>query len=348
MLNRSSIADILSGSWRKSPPPADSLPALSSKDSRILLKTGAAGLAWRRLRATVNTAGPELVRLHNAYRLKVLDAAVLERHTVRAFTYLQSKGIDPILVKGWAIARHYPEAGLRPYGDIDLIVRPQDYARTKSALQQPAALGLPIDLQQGCPDLERDRTLERIYARCKQVRLMNAEIRVLCPEDHLRLLCLHMLRHGAFRPLWLCDIALTMESLPQNFDWDYFLSGNKRRTDWVSCALGMAHAVLGAELGDWPVAARARNLPRWLIPALLKQWSAGEYYIIDTSPLKTYLFKPTEALRAIRLRWPNPIHATVELGTAFNGLPRFPYQVADSFRRAALFALSLAGVGSGS
>src|SRR5205814_891640 len=81
---------------------------------------------------------------------------------------------------------------------------------------------------------------------------------VLGPEDHLRLLCLHMLVHGVCRPLWLCDIGAALESRPAEFDWRWFLSGDPRRTRWALCALGLAHELLGARLQDTPVAERAR------------------------------------------------------------------------------------------
>jgi len=37
-----------------------------------------------------------------------------------AFVRPPLRGVEPILGKGWAIARLYPERGMRPYGDIDL------------------------------------------------------------------------------------------------------------------------------------------------------------------------------------------------------------------------------------
>ena len=46
-------------------------------------------------------------------------------------------------------------------------------------------------------------------------------------EDQLRQLCLHLLRHGACRPLWLCDVAVMLESLPGDFDWDRCLGGDR-------------------------------------------------------------------------------------------------------------------------
>jgi hypothetical protein len=50
------------------------------------------------------------------------------------------------------------------------------------------------------------------------VELNGAKIRILGAEDHLRLLCLHLLKHGAWRPLWLCDVAAALESRPSSFD----------------------------------------------------------------------------------------------------------------------------------
>ncbi len=336
-----SIAEILEGSWRASPPPLKSLPPLLPIASQVLLKTSAAGLGWRRLSRTEFKDLPDATRLHQAYRLHTLQAVIHEQETAQAFAYLRSAGVEPILGKGWAIARLYPEHGLRPYGDIDLFVRPEEYERAEMALRSPSVPGLPMDLQRGCRDLKSDRSMEQVFAHSEPVRLGDANIRVLGQEDHLRLLCMHLLGHGAFRPLWLCDIAVVMESLKDGFDWDYFLSGERRRTDWVACTMGLAHAILGANLGNWPISARARKLPGWLAPALLKQWSAREFYILDTSPLKAYWFLPLKALHAIRLRWPNPIQATVELGARFNELPRAPLQVADCIRRAALFLSQL-------
>jgi hypothetical protein len=45
------------------------------------------------------------------------------------------------------------------------------------------------------------------------------------------------------------------------------------------------------------------------------------------------LRRPRLLLDALRLRWPNAIQATVELGGPFNGLPRLPYQVGECVRR---------------
>ena len=46
-------------------------------------------------------------------------------HEVRlreVVTILHEAGIEVLVSKGWSIARLYPQAGLRPYGDLDLHV----------------------------------------------------------------------------------------------------------------------------------------------------------------------------------------------------------------------------------
>ena len=100
--------------------------------------------------------------------------------------------------------------------------------------------------------------------------MKRAESRCACwvPEDHLRLLCLHLLRHGASRPLWLCGCwgSARVDGTRADFDWEYFLSGNRRRTDYVACTLLLAHRLLGARLDGTPVKGRAEQLPSWLVP----------------------------------------------------------------------------------
>src|SRR5215510_13217288 len=80
----------------------------------LLYESGAAGLAWRRIRNTNlrNTESGELLR--QAYRVQTLRAAMHVPRIQKAFRVLRSAGIEPILIKGWAIACHYSDHALRP------------------------------------------------------------------------------------------------------------------------------------------------------------------------------------------------------------------------------------------
>jgi len=273
--------------------------------------------------------------LRQAYRLYTLQNARQERKIVQAITLLRSAGVEPLLVKGWAVARLYPERGLRPYGDIDLCVRPEQYATAVDALAAPAAEPVAVDLHKGLPQLHRP-SLDDVYERSQLVTLGEIDVRILGPEDHLRYLCIHMLQHGAYRARWLCDIAVVLESLPEDFDWAYLLRGDRRPADWVASTVCLAHQLLGAGLDGIPAAERDRHLPRWLLPSVLSQWSKEEHYM-DIGSIAYSFRHPAQLLKGLRLRWPNPIQATVRVGGPFNELPRLPFQLWECVLRTAHF-----------
>ena len=62
--------------------------------------------------------------------------------------------MKPLLAKGWAVARLYPEPGLRPYGDTDLYLRSEEYDAAVTALRNPDTLRGPVDLHRGFPELD--------------------------------------------------------------------------------------------------------------------------------------------------------------------------------------------------
>src|SRR5207244_784232 len=119
----------------------------------------------------------------------------------------------------------------------------------------------------------------------------DAVVRVLSPEDELRMLCLHMLRHSCWRPIWLCDVAAAIEGRSHDFDWDLCLAGTRRDANWVSCSIGLARQLLACRADDAPV--RVFNMPRWLEPAVLKQWgSPAKGDFTEGGPLLSYLRYP--------------------------------------------------------
>jgi len=331
------IASALAGTWRVSPPPPPSSlsPGALLEVTPLLLRTGAASLVWWRVRSSELRTSAAAHELRQAYRLYTLQNARQERKIVQAITLLRSAGVEALLVKGWAVARLYPERGLRPYGDIDLCVRPEQYATAVDALAAPAAETLAVDLHKGLPQLHRP-SLDDVYERSQLVTLGEIDVRILGPEDHLRYMCIHMLQHGAYRARWLCDIAVVLESLPEDFDWAHLLRGDRRPADWVASTVCLAHQLLGADLDGIPTAERDRHLPRWLIPSVLSQWSKEEHYM-DIGSIAYSLRHPAQLLKGLRLRWPNPIQATVRVGGPFNEMPRLPFQLLECVLRTAYF-----------
>src|SRR5208283_3582020 len=132
----------------------------------------------------------------------------------------------------------------------------------------------PVDLHRGTPDLP-DRTWEQVHRHSRLMSLGREDVRILGAEDHLRLVCLHLVRHGAWRPLWLCDVAAALEARPMDFDWDYCLSGKRRLTRWVIAVLGLACRLLDARLDNPSLEARVHEVPSWLVDTVLCRWATG-------------------------------------------------------------------------
>jgi len=327
------VAAVLAGAWRCPPPPPEITAQELKAIAPLLLESGAAALGWWRLRHSDLRASPAAVQLQQAYRLHTLQAGLHERDIQEVLPLLYSAGIEPLLVKGWAIARLYPEPGLRPYGDIDLCVRPEQYRAAQGVLKGPEGRKYYVDLHRGSEKLD-GCGFDELFARSRAVRLGSVEVRVLAPEDELRILCLHLLRHGAWRPLWLCDIAVALESRPADFDWDRCLGWNQRRADWVACTLGLAHQLLGAKVDGTPAAERAERLPSWFVPAALKQWELRRRTrgVVEVA---TAIRDPIKLLKDFHHHWPNAIEGTVGTGGPFNELPRLPFQLGDFLWRAA-------------
>jgi hypothetical protein len=334
------IAAMLAGAWRHAPDRMQSSGDELAEITPLLLKSGTAALAWWRVRGCELRRTPAALQLQQAYRHHSLQATFHESEIKRVFATLGSARLEPLLGKGWAIAQVYPEEGLRPYGDVDLFVRAEQYAETDAALRKVDGVRPLVDLHRGAAELD-DRSFDDLYARSRTVALGKVAVRMLGPEDHLRLLCLHMLRHGAWRPLWLCDVAAALEARPPDFDWEYFLSGNRKRTDWAACAIGLAHQLLGARVDGTPVEWRAKHLPRWLAPTVLRQWGAGQVAHGLRRPMATYLRRPEGLVEALRVRWPNAIEATVGVRGRFNEWPRLPFQIGECVARATRFAAQL-------
>ena len=334
------LAQALAGAWRPSPPPL----RLSSRDlasvASLLLETGAGALAWWRLRNTQLRSCSAAEQLQQAYRLHTLQAAIHERSIAHVTTVMRSAGLDPILAKGWAATRYYAQPGLRPFADIDLLVPPEDYGTAREVLSGVTEWRPAVDLHKEFIDL-KDRTIGELYRRSELITVENAEVRILGPEDHLRLVCLHQLRHGAWRPLWLCDVAAAVESATEDFDWSYALSGNQRLSAWVICVIGLAHQLLGARLDSFPYQVETLRVPERIISSVLKAWGCGHPDYSSDRPMNTYLRNPRGILKAIHLRWQGPLEAGIRWQSPYSRLPAVTIQLGDFSWRTARYAVRL-------
>lgn len=329
MIHGRHVAAALVGTWRTALAPSRREAEAIARVAPQLVETGAAGLAWRRLAAST-------LRVSQAWRLLRLHALEIHdlwparlRQVERTLVILQAAGIEPILVKGWSAARLYAEPMDRPLGDIDLCVGPADWQRAQDVLDRHPFEALNVDLHRGVADLD-DRGWNEVWRRSRLLPLGESKIRVLGPEDHLRHLCLHFMRHGAWRPLWLCDVAAAMEASSADFDWDYFQHGQRWLTDWALCAISLAGALLEALPAGGQAGSFLPRHPAWLEDTVLSLWSAGGASddAVHT-PLALQLKSWSGLREAMRQHWPNPIRAAFKLRRSpFTRLPRRLLQAA--------------------
>jgi hypothetical protein len=256
---------------------------------------------------------------------KVQEAKIKE-----AFETFRTAGIEPILIKGWAAARFYPEKSDRLFADIDLCVAPEVFADAKSLLQNETIARLNIDLHDGLRHLDTLNWVD-LFKNSQLVKLDLAKIRVLCPEDHLRVLSTHWLNDGGAYKEKLRDIYYLIEYASENFDWEKCLSVvSKTRQRWILCVLGVTKKYFQLSLKRTPIEAETENLPDWFIETIEKEWKST----VKLKPLQNCLGNKKEFIQQIKKRVPpNPVQATVEQEGSFDKHPRIYYQIMNIFSR---------------
>jgi putative nucleotidyltransferase-like protein len=298
-------------------------------------------LAWWSIRNSElenSLSAPELRQAYNFYQLQ---ASVHELQIQKVFSLLRSNGVEPLLIKGWGVSLLYPEKGLRPSGDIDICVLPEDLSAAEAVLKSPEGRPYLVDLWHQEVH-EFDRTgLDQLYSRSQLVRLGDVDVRVPCPEDHLRVLAIHLLKHGVCLPRWLCDIAVALESRGPEFNWQSCFGSRRREADWVACAIGLSHCLLGADVSGVPIPAKWKQPPKWIITNVQKRWETLESMNLSHQrygvTMAAHLSRPHGVVRALYNRWPDPIEATVRQKGSFNAMARLPYQLTNYCLRTARF-----------
>lgn len=319
------VAAALAGCWRADPYRLELSATEFASITPLLLQSGAGALAWRRVRNSQLAETSSGNELQQAYRLHAIQAALHETNIKQVLELLRAAGVEPVLAKGWAIARSYPEIGLRPYGDLDFCVAPNQFADAKAALTEAGAR-YPVDLHRGLRMLDFG-SWDELFERSQLVPLDETLVRVFAPEDHLRLLCFHLLRHGVERPIGLVDIAVALEGRGDKFDWPTCLGSDQKHADWIITSIDLASELLDADVGNVPFSLKQRQ-PRWIVNSVLKAWgSSFANHFSQAAPLGFYRHQPRGLAKALAARWPTPIIGTIGVGGSFNRLPRFPYQL---------------------
>lgn len=329
------LPHLLRGAWRSQVEPWDGPENVLGDWLAALSGAGVGALVWRRLQAGALGNSPVAGQLSQVHRMQVLQGALNERFIAVLFENLHHASVDAMLIKGWASARYYAVKGLRPFGDLDIHVRPEQLPAAQAALEYTLASAdsvMEVDLKGNF----ETRSLAGIYGRSNadflsaalQQPLGSTRVTVPCPEDHLRLVGLHFLKHGAERPLWLCDVAAALEARGTDFDWERCLGVDACRRNWVANVLLLAHQLLGADIQNTPLEEWRGREPKWLAASVLSRWQTTlekERRLLEASGGHTL----QDRVQAHRdLRWKDPITASVLFHVPFGRTPRLPFQTA--------------------
>ncbi|MFT5354694.1 MAG: hypothetical protein ACI9KE_001902 [Polyangiales bacterium] len=258
-----------------------------------LVRGGVAGLCARQLGARQLGAACHSPLVLALRRARLIQAAMnehLRRQMCEVFATLEHDGLEPIVVKGWSIARHYDAPGLRPYTDVDVFVSAAALPRARQLLRErPDAGALAVDLH-GC--LKGGRLPHDELRRHTELVLCGGRpIRVLRPATQLALLALHSTKHGHSRPIWVYDLHRLGSLGVRMSDVEYPLSRQEREYVGRSCEL--ANALFCADPSPITDRYKRQVLRAWGDESALQE----SIYVVQRAPKNWG--------RALRSRWPN-------------------------------------------
>jgi hypothetical protein len=266
----------------------------------------------------------------NEKRWLVLRARLAEENIKSAFRLFRENGIEPVLIKGWAVAKEYPDKCQRFYSDIDLSVAPEMYEKSLRLLASVKGGNLNIDLHCGLRHLD---TLdwEKLYANSEVELIDDFPVRILRREDHLRVLCVHWLTDGGAYKEKLLDIFYLLQNNAERFDWEScFDSIDENRREWIIKTIAVVHKYHGLDVSKMPFAGEINSIPRWFEKSLEKEWSSGT----RLQPIHVFIGKKKEFWKQLKKRFPpNAIQATVEMQGKFDESPRIYYQIGSIILR---------------
>lgn len=261
-------------------------------------------------------------------KFRMLALRVAEIEIAKVWRDFEAAGLNPIMIKGWAAARYYPEPSARHLGDIDLAFAAEEYEAAEAARIRGGLYRTDLHRELRHLDTENWKNL---FERSVLVDCAGAKIRVLCPEDHLRVLSVHWMNDGGAYRHRLWDIAHLLSQCGDRFDWDKcFAPVGPRRRRWVVTTVGLAARYLDVDLGFVPFAKEFEDIPDWVCRTVEREWASG----VRLVPLHTILNDPRQIVAQIRKRIPpNALQSTIEVEGEIDDGPRFKYQLKNVFQR---------------
>jgi hypothetical protein len=228
-----------------------------------------------------------LARLEASYQANWARNTVLTERWAEVVALLAGEGLEVITHKGMALIRTvYPDIGLRPMADIDLLIRPADLPTVKRTLRAVGyrTPGEAMEAQEAFRSylhFVRDATVidlhwelahytrfegilhvdhEGLWKRACRMQAGGAQGLMLSPEDQLLHLALHVTLGSEFgRLIWYTDLDAVLRRFGPALDWERAV---EEATRWrVKALLGFTLQICQESLGT--------PIPPGILPRLL-------------------------------------------------------------------------------
>lgn len=203
----------------------------------------------------------------------------LTNELAKLLRIFREAGIPAIPFKGPILGlRTYGNVGLRPFHDLDLLVRRDDMLKAKKKMlelgykapwkQNDEWEAQHIETQLGCDFVSANGSInvelhwsfiqkwlayeidpEEIWARSEPFQVLGETTQVVALADLLPFLCAHGAKHHWERLFWIVDIAELVAAEKQT-DWQLILKETAGNGSWRLLALGL---YLAQNLLDAPV-----------------------------------------------------------------------------------------------
>lgn len=185
----------------------------------------------------------------------------------RMVAKLNGAGIDHVLLKGYVVRNYYPVPELRTYGDIDILIKPEDRKKSHALMLEHgfsvktdwepvysynSDLGL-FELHTELLEIDvSNKTDYREYFRnaWKHTACVKEHTFQLTPEFHFIYLMTHIAKHiygaGAGIRMYM-DIALFIKHFGDNVDWKYVEDELKKLglSNFANVVLSVSEKCLG-------------------------------------------------------------------------------------------------------
>jgi hypothetical protein len=217
------------------------------------------------------------------------------------FGALNRAGIEPVVLKGAYLARFvYPTPGLRPFGDLDLLVRPEDRERAAEALMalgyrdytpkgrdrvylarhhhhwgfvRQGALLVELHWALTPPSSTVQFDTAALFGRSRHLEVGERQARGLAPSDHFLYTAVHVAKHHFRVPLRsYLDLALILREAGP-LDWPGLRTEAEARGAGVDLAAVLATAEALRFLALPPAAAGLDASAAGVAPAALAQYA---------------------------------------------------------------------------